>query len=194
MTATKSCAWLTMLALLASSGEPLARGWGWHRRSAPADSSVLNPNLEGLKGESDSDGVSDVEEMRRWLQQRDDERRQMGITVPDTVEPFVPPVDPGQRWPQRGGESSRSFGDGLAPPDERSGIGEDAVDADQASESASSGGPHYRKHHGSRHRGGSRARHSRRHGTSSAHHARSHGSSKSSGSHSRSRKSGSRRH
>lgn len=181
MTATKKITFFTLLAFLISSEEPLARGWGWHRRSAPSDSSVLRPNLEGIKGESEQESAGEVEEMRQWLQQRDDERRQMGITVPDTVEQLEPPpTADGSRWPQRVGERSQNFGSESAPGEEVGGLPDVQGETGRVQDTYYPRGQTHRRSHHSRRNGGGRAGYSRRHSSSGSDQVRRHGSAKSS--------------
>lgn len=94
-----------LLGLLFTASPAQARDWRWYPRKAPAESGALRPDLEGTRNdETEQSGISELDEMRRWLQKRDEDRRQQGITVPDTVERYEP--IPGltihrHRWPAR---------------------------------------------------------------------------------------------
>ncbi len=118
MTSTQKIALPVCLALLLASGITPARDWRWYPRKSPQDSGALRPDLEGVKGDdSEQRGISELEEMRQWLRQRDEDRRQQGITVPDTVEQLEPAGDVSVRrrqWPERllpGAGVGRSFGE-----------------------------------------------------------------------------------
>lgn len=93
-----------LIALLLATGTAQARDWRWYPRPAPADSDALRPELEGTKrDDGERDGISDIDEMRDWLRRRDEDRRQQGITVPDTVEQLEPAgnvtVPRRRQWP-----------------------------------------------------------------------------------------------
>jgi hypothetical protein len=115
---TQKIALCVSISVLLMSGFTQARDWRWYPRKAPKDSGALRPDLEGVKGDdAEQRGLSELEEMRQWLRQRDEDRRQQGITVPDTVEQMEPAGDVTARkrqWPERpvpGLGADPSFGD-----------------------------------------------------------------------------------
>jgi len=178
--ATQNIAFFTLLAFLIATGETYARDWGWHRRSTPPDSGALRPDLEGIKEDSERDGTSELEEMRQWLRQRDEERRQLGVTIPDTVEQLRPSEDTGARLPQQADRDPSVPGSELTWGSE---VPADRLTDDEGARVQETHYPRSSEHPRSRYsrrRTGSGAKSSSRHGSSSAYHARGGGHSKSS--------------
>lgn len=130
LTSTQKIALSVCIALLLASGIAPARDWRWYPRKSRPDSGALRPDLEGVKADDpEQQGMSELEEMRQWLRQRDEDRRQQGITVPDTVEQLEPAGDVTVRrrqWPERlapglgADHSAGDLADTGRPPGEQS--------------------------------------------------------------------------
>lgn len=103
LNSTQVFALTALIALLLTSGLTQARDWRWYPRKAPADSGALRPDLEGTRDDDEQREMSELDELRQWLRQRDEDRRRQGITVPDTVDQLEPRRDFGatqRQWPE----------------------------------------------------------------------------------------------
>lgn len=105
LNSTQTFAFTALIALLLTSGLAQGRDWRWYPRKSPGDSGALRPDLEGTRDDdAEQREMSELEEMRQWLRRRDEDRRRLGITVPDTVEQLEPPGEsaaPRRERPER---------------------------------------------------------------------------------------------
>jgi hypothetical protein len=82
-----------------------ARDWSWYPPNEGRGRDALRPEFEGARPDGpDGNGLTEIEEMRLWLQRRDEDRRRQGITVPDVEEQLEPAGDITVRrrhqWPE----------------------------------------------------------------------------------------------